>query len=86
MTCLFSRAVSLNVCQSLDTNAFLKAFQLHIFRYGLPKLIISDCGSSLIAGMNIIKDFISGLETQRFLDAIEYLNDPSGASCLGLED
>ena len=62
LTCLFSRAVSLVVCKSLDTS-FLKAFQLHVFKYGFPKLILSDPGTSLIAGVNVMKDFQCDFET-----------------------
>ena len=62
LTCLFSRAVSLLVCKSLDTSCFLRAFQLHVFKYGLPKLILSDPGTCLIAGVNVMKDFLCDFE------------------------
>ena len=88
VTCLFSRAVSVNICLSLDTSAFLRAFHLHVLKYGLPKLILSDPGSSIVAGVNVIKDFLNDFETKSFLEkngikTLEYQTYPSGASWLG---
>ena len=54
ITCLYSRAVSLNICLSLDISSFLRAFQMHILRYGLPKLTLSDPGSSIVSGVNVV--------------------------------
>ena len=88
ITCLFSRAVSLQLCRSLDVSSFLRAFQYHVFRHGIPKLIISDPGSSLIAGVNVIRDFLDDFETRAYLERnginfMDYQTYPSGASWLG---
>ena len=88
VTCLYSRAVSLNLCQSLDTDSFLKAFQLHIFKQGMPKLIISDPGSSLVSGVNTVTDFLNDFETANYLEShgitnVKFQTYPSGASWLG---
>ena len=88
ITCLFSRAVSLELCRNLGVNSFLRAFQIHVFKYGLPRLIISDPGSSLVAGVNVLKDFLCDFETKKYLEenginSIDYQTYPSGASWLG---
>ena len=87
-TCLFSRAVSLNICMSLDTSSFLRAFQMHVLKCGLPKLILSDPGSSIVSGVNVIVDFLNDFETKNYLEAngiskVKFETYPSGASWLG---
>jgi len=67
LTCLWTRAVNLKICMDLSTKSFLNAFQMHICEYGLPTKVFSDLGSQLVAGGNIVTDFLKDVETQTFL-------------------
>ena len=66
ITCMWSRAVNLKVCTDMSTKEFLRAFQLHSFEYGIPQLCITDLGSQLVAGANIITTFLSDPDTQMY--------------------
>ena len=66
--CTWSRGIDLRVCRDLSVKEFLRSFQLHCFDYGVPQLVVSDLGSQLVAGANIIQDFISDHETQLYFE------------------
>ncbi|XP_068249643.1 uncharacterized protein [Palaemon carinicauda] len=68
VTCLWSRAINLKICLSADTRDFLKAFQLHIYEFGIPEFCISDLGSQLTAGSRIIGTFLNDFETHAFFE------------------
>ncbi len=68
LTCLWSRAINLKLCMNLTTQEFLRAFQLHSFEYGIPQLVLSDLGSQLVAGANIISDFLKDHEAQSYFE------------------
>ncbi|XP_068227415.1 uncharacterized protein [Palaemon carinicauda] len=68
ITCLWSRAINLKVCLDMTSGEFIRALQLHSFEYGVPELCLSDLGSSLVAGANIITDFLNDPETQNFFE------------------
>ncbi|XP_068206256.1 uncharacterized protein [Palaemon carinicauda] len=68
VTCLWSRAINLKICLSVDTRDFLKAFQLHIYEFGIPEFCISDLGSQLTAGSRIIGTFLNDFETHAFFE------------------
>ena len=68
ITCTWSRAVNIQVCNSLSLRDFLRAFQIHIYEYGVPQLFISDLGSQLSAGINVIKDIVNDVEVKQFFD------------------
>ena len=65
ITCLWSRAINLKVCNDLSLPEFLKGFQLHTFEYGVPESCISDMGSQIVAGSKIITEFLSRVETRK---------------------
>ena len=44
ITCLWSRAINLKVCSDMSVENFLRAFQLHIYNFGLPERCYSDSG------------------------------------------
>lgn len=58
-SCCFTRAVHLIYCKDLSVDEYLRALQLHTFRYGLPQRVISDLGSNLVAGGNLLTDFLN---------------------------
>ena len=68
ITCLFTRAVNLVVCDSCDTNTFLKALQMHIFQYGMFSECRADLGSQITAGFNILRTFLSDFDTLNFFE------------------
>ena len=57
ITCMWSRDINLKICLDITTTEFLKALQLHIFEFGVPESCISDLGSQLTAGANLLNDF-----------------------------
>ena len=69
ITCLWSRAVNLIVCNDLTVKSFLRALQTHIYQYGLPTKIFSDLGSQIVSGASIIADFIKSVEIVEYLQS-----------------
>ena len=63
LTCMWSRAINLIICKDYSLKEFLRAFQLHTFQWGLPQHVISDLGSQLVAGSNVITQFLNDPET-----------------------
>ena len=51
----------------MTTHTFLKSFQKHIFKNGLPSEIFADLGAQIGPGANIISGFLSDVETKNFL-------------------
>ena len=68
ITCMWSRAVNLVICQDLTVKEFLRAFQIHSFQFGIPEYCISDLGTQLVSASNIILDYIKDHETQSYFD------------------
>ena len=58
ITCLWTRAINLKVSLDLTTEEFLRSFQLHAFEFGVRQLVLSDLGSQLVAGADIISNFL----------------------------
>lgn len=67
LTCCWSRAVNLVPSPDLTVDTFMKAFQRHIFEFGIPGNVTSDMGSQLVAGANVIKTHLSSLTMKDFL-------------------
>ncbi|XP_068200730.1 uncharacterized protein [Palaemon carinicauda] len=67
ISCMWSRAVNLKLCDSLSVEDLLRALQLHIYQFGKPEYIASDLGTLMTAGSNIIETFLSHFETKDFL-------------------
>ena len=42
ITCMFTRAINLVVCNNLTTEEFIRALQLHSFHYGVATKIFSE--------------------------------------------
>ena len=60
--------MNIKVCNSLSLKDFLRGFQLHVYEYGVPQLFISDLGSQITAGINVIKDMINDPEVRSYFD------------------
>ena len=68
LTCTWSRGVNLKICHNLTVEEFLRAFQMHCYEYGVPQLCISDLGTQLTAGANIISSFLNDSASQRYFE------------------
>ena len=53
-TCLVTRSVHLEVCQTLDTDSCLLAIRRFVSRRGYPKLIIFDNGSNFTSAKKML--------------------------------
>ena len=58
-TCLTTRAVHIEVAQSLDTESCLAAVTRFIARRGYPSIIISDSGTKFVGAANELKAFMN---------------------------
>ncbi|XP_044175338.1 uncharacterized protein [Acropora muricata] len=64
-TCLSTRVVHLEVAFSLDADSFLNAFTRFTSRRGLPKQMVSDCGTNFVGAVNELKELISELDQDK---------------------
>ena len=62
-TCMWTRGINLKICSTLTVTDFLRSFQIHVFEFGLPQFCFSDLGSQIVAGGNLIQDFLHDPET-----------------------
>ncbi|XGW27542.1 hypothetical protein V3C99_007836 [Haemonchus contortus] len=53
-TCLTTRAIHLELVDSLSASAFLDSFLRFISRRGVPTIIRSDCGTNFVLGAKVI--------------------------------
>ena len=88
VTCLWSRSINLKICRKMDTHNFLRALQSHVLDFGIPEICLSDLGSSIVAGTNTIKSYISDFETEKYftendIKVTEFDKYPKGNSALG---
>ena len=88
ITCLRSRAIELHVCKDMTVETFLRAFQLHIYRFGVAEKCFSDLGSNLVAAANVVVDFLKDVQTQSFfrehgIESIKFDHYFKGCSKLG---
>ena len=85
---MYTRAIGLEVCDSADKNDFLRAVQLHCFKYGIFNVCISDQGSQILAGANVIETFIDDHEVCDFFHSngvkiVNFQQYPKGNSRMG---
>ena len=64
-TCLNTRAVHLEVVESLETDSFINCLRRFTSRRGQPKLIISDCGSNFKGAANELKENLQALDQEK---------------------
>lgn len=55
-TCLVSRAIHIEVAQSMDTDAFVNSMHDIIARRAVPELMRSDNGSNFVSGNKELRD------------------------------
>ena len=88
ITCLWSRAVNLKICYSLNVAEFLRALQSHVYEYGLFSFCLTDLGSQIVAGGKIVTEFLSDEDTKKFftdqgIKPVSFQHYAKGNSSLG---
>ena len=88
ITCMWSRAVNLQICRSASVEDFLRAMQLHIYKHGIFASCRSDLGSQFTAGCPLIKNFLDDNHTkewlrQRGINSLKFEQYAKGNSSLG---
>ena len=74
-TCLDTRAVHLEVADSLDMDSFINAFSRFADRRGVPQLCYSDNGTNLVAGEQEINRALSRWNEAELVQKIEKLKN-----------
>ena len=64
---MWSRAINLVICHDYSVKEFLRALQIHIFQWGFPSYIMSDLGSQIVAGSNVVLQFLNDPEVLDYL-------------------
>ena len=87
-TCLASRAVHLELAQSMDTDSFLLALRRFISRRGRPKALYSDNGSNFVGAERQLVESLREWNQTRIVDelsqkGIEWHFIPPGAPHMG---
>ena len=88
ITCMFTRAINLSVCPTVDTESVLRALQLHVFDYGIMQSIIADNQPSFASSFKYMSGLLAQTEISNYLktnniNLLDYQPYPSGASFLG---
>ena len=65
VTCLATRAVHLEVANSLDTDSFLMALRRFMARRGQPKTILSDNGTNFVGGERELREAVRQLDQNK---------------------
>ena len=84
-TCLFVRAVHIEVVHSLDTNGFINALSRFDSLRGCPATIYSENGTNLHAGQKELRELLSKWNQTTIHDFLCQINNiwkfnPPGAS------
>ena len=87
-TCLTTRAVHIEVAQSLDTDSCLQAISRFIARRGKPREIWSDNGTNFVGANREFREYINNwnqncIEEQLSQDQIVWKFNPPGAPHFG---
>lgn len=87
-TCLASRAVHIEIANSLDTDSFLQALRRFIARRGVVKSIRSDNGTNFVGAQSELRQAIEEMNQDQIRDKlrkqeIEWSFNPPAASNMG---
>ena len=87
-TCLATRAIHLEVSQSLDTDSFINALQRFIARRGEPSVIRSDNGTNLVGARMQLRHALNEWNQHKISDflhqkEIDWIFNPPAASHMG---
>ena len=87
-SCMFTRAINLQVCYDMTVSEFLRALMVHVFEYGLPQLVISDLGTQIVAAANKVTDFLNDPKTNEYfqengISKLKFENYFKGCSSMG---
>lgn len=88
VTCLWSRAAALYINLAPTTTELMRTFQLHVYRWGVPRLVLSDLGSQLVAAAGLVQDFLKDADTRKYLNIhgiseVKFDQYFKGNHCLG---
>jgi len=87
-TCLWTRAISLEICFSADTTEFLRVLQMHVCKHGMFSLCLSDLGSQITSGTRLISEFLNDTPCINYfnehgIERVTFEQYPKGNSSLG---
>ena len=87
-TCLTSRAVHIEIVDSLDTDSFLNGLRRFIGRRGNPKIIRSDNGTNFKCGERELREAIAKWNEKKIAEYlqqrnVEWIFNPPAASHMG---
>ena len=87
-TCLTTRAIHLEVLDTMDTSSFINALQRFISRRGYPKTICSDQGTNFVGAERELRESLQQLNfdsVDAFLSqrSVQWKFNPAGASHMG---
>ncbi len=88
ISCLWSRAVNLIICDQITTSEFMRALTIHILEYGVPSKVLSDNGTPIVQGMSLLKESLDSVEVKNFLkeqniEILTFSPYPANTSKLG---
>ena len=66
ITCMWTRAVSLQISNEMTADEFMRSFQMHTLKWGVPQYCVSDLGSNFTSSINTIKGFINNSECDTY--------------------
>ena len=87
-TCLVSRAIHIEVCNSLETDSFLNTLRRFIARRGPVREIRSDNGTNFISAVRELREAIEEMDHDKITEKlrkqqIDWRFNPPGASHMG---
>nr|XP_049463411.1 uncharacterized protein LOC120956042 [Anopheles coluzzii] len=87
-TCLTVRAVHLEVAHTLSTGSCIAAVRRFIARRGVPREIISDCGTNFVGTARELRDAIAGVDHEALMTEfcspeLKWTFNPPGAPHFG---